>query len=96
MVRTRSAGGSGEGDVDWARFLYDDVGELVTEEVAVIPKNIVSERRKRLESLLSNQGDKTEQETCVDSFDCGERERKSRTIVSDSLRFVIHYCIAQQ
>jgi hypothetical protein len=75
MVRTRSVGLDGNcnsGDVDWAKFLYDDVRELVTEEVSVIPKNIVSERRKRLEGLLSSKNDATttveekEQETCVD------------------------------
>lgn len=74
MVRSRSFGG--EGEVDWSKFLYDNVGELVTEEVSVIPKNIVSERRKKLECLFSQKKGKEEEEveTCVDS----DRESPTR------------------
>lgn len=69
MVRTRSTVG-GEGDIDWAKFLYDDGGELTAEEVSVIPKNIVSERKKRLESLFGKSvpsGENELKETSVDS-----------------------------
>lgn len=62
MVRTRSSVGGEEGDIDWAKFLYDDVGQLTAEEVSIIPKNIVSERRKRLENLINNNQEDHEQE----------------------------------
>ncbi|OXA42614.1 hypothetical protein Fcan01_22489 [Folsomia candida] len=87
MVRTRRAGsksGVEDGDVDWAKFLYDDGDQLVTEEVSVIPKNIVAERRKRLEGLLSKRGD--ELETCVDDSDGGgDGDTKSSRTISPSV-----------
>jgi len=81
----------GAGEIDWAKYLYDDgIGDSKPGEIAVIPKNIVSERRKRLEGLLSKRKTSEEDEEVQEYQEAlGKVDLVRRVLTRTLLDFVL-------